>query len=124
VEAGFVRGSEWAHLGSNQGPLACEASALPLSYAPGSGCKRSTGAGESQLDRSSQNAYPFATNSATTVEATKRKGEPVDGIETNAPHHQLLHLVEAAQLAGFSEREIVQIVEAELDTDAELDQAA
>ena len=25
----------WAHLGSNQGPLACEASALPLSYAPG-----------------------------------------------------------------------------------------
>jgi dihydrofolate reductase len=28
--------SEWAHLGLNQGPLACEASALPLSYAPGS----------------------------------------------------------------------------------------
>src|SRR6476620_3517697 len=27
--------SRWAHLGSNQGPLACEASALPLSYAPG-----------------------------------------------------------------------------------------
>jgi integrase len=26
--------SEWAHLGLNQGPLACEASALPLSYAP------------------------------------------------------------------------------------------
>jgi hypothetical protein len=26
--------SSWAHLGSNQGPLACEASALPLSYAP------------------------------------------------------------------------------------------
>jgi hypothetical protein len=26
--------TEWAHLGSNQGPLACEASALPLSYAP------------------------------------------------------------------------------------------
>jgi hypothetical protein len=25
---------KWAHLGSNQGPLACEASALPLSYAP------------------------------------------------------------------------------------------
>jgi ATP-dependent Clp protease adaptor protein ClpS len=25
---------QWAHLGSNQGPLACEASALPLSYAP------------------------------------------------------------------------------------------
>jgi hypothetical protein len=58
------------------------------------------------------------------VKVTKRKGEPVDGIETNAPHHQLLHLVEAAQLAGFSEREIVQIVEAELDTDADLDQAA
>ena len=28
--------NEWAHLGLNQGPLACEASALPLSYAPGS----------------------------------------------------------------------------------------
>ena len=27
---------QWAHLGLNQGPLACEASALPLSYAPGS----------------------------------------------------------------------------------------
>jgi hypothetical protein len=26
--------SEWARLGSNQRPLACEASALPLSYAP------------------------------------------------------------------------------------------
>src|SRR6476646_5338774 len=25
---------EWARLGSNQRPLACEASALPLSYAP------------------------------------------------------------------------------------------
>ena len=37
----------WAHLGSNQGPLACEASALPLSYAPGrckasGACARST----------------------------------------------------------------------------------
>jgi len=48
----------------------------------------------------------------------------VEGIETTAPHHQLLHLVEAAQLAGYSEREIVQIVEAELGVDAELDQAA
>ena len=28
------RRQRWAHLGSNQGPLACEASALPLSYAP------------------------------------------------------------------------------------------
>ena len=27
--------SSWARLGSNQRPLACEASALPLSYAPG-----------------------------------------------------------------------------------------
>ena len=25
---------QWAHLGSNQGPPACEAGALPLSYAP------------------------------------------------------------------------------------------
>ena len=31
-ERGFRR---WARLGSNQRPLACEASALPLSYAPG-----------------------------------------------------------------------------------------
>ena len=29
-----LQGCRWAHLGSNQGPLACEASALPLSYAP------------------------------------------------------------------------------------------
>ena len=28
------RRPEWAHLGSNQGPPACEAGALPLSYAP------------------------------------------------------------------------------------------
>ncbi|MGN6798880.1 MAG: hypothetical protein ACTHKS_12105 [Gaiellaceae bacterium] len=48
----------------------------------------------------------------------------MEGTEREAPHHQLLHLVEAAQLAGFSEREIVQIVEQELETDAELDQAA
>ena len=48
----------------------------------------------------------------------------MEGIETEAPHHQLLHLVEAAQLAGFSEREIVQIVERELETDAALEQAA
>jgi hypothetical protein len=73
---------------------------------------------------SQQNAYPFATSPVTTVEVTKRKGEPVDGIERDAPHHQLLHLVEAAQLAGYSEHEIVKIVEDELETDAELDQAA
>ncbi|HWJ32281.1 MAG TPA: hypothetical protein VNR59_08070 [Gaiellaceae bacterium] len=46
----------------------------------------------------------------------------MEGIETDAPHHQLLHLVEAAQLAGYSEREIVRIVEEELDVD--IDQAA
>ena len=32
---GEQRLSEWARLGSNQGPPACEAGALPLSYAPG-----------------------------------------------------------------------------------------
>ena len=48
----------------------------------------------------------------------------MEGTETNGPHHQLLHLVEAAQNAGYSEREIVQIVEAELETDADLDRAA
>src|SRR5207253_3082143 len=31
----FAGSSSWARLGSNQRPLACEASALPLSYAPG-----------------------------------------------------------------------------------------
>src|SRR5262249_47890884 len=36
---------QWAHLGSNQGPLACEASALPLSYAPGNNEVRGTGEG-------------------------------------------------------------------------------
>jgi hypothetical protein len=48
----------------------------------------------------------------------------MEGIERDAPHHQLLHLVEAAQLAGYSEREIIQIVEDELESDAALDQAA
>src|SRR6266511_2357306 len=33
--ARLSRRREWAHLGSNQGPPACEAGALPLSYAPG-----------------------------------------------------------------------------------------
>jgi hypothetical protein len=47
----------------------------------------------------------------------------MEGIKTE-PHHQLLHLVEAAQNAGYSEREIVQIVEDELEADAELDRAA
>ena len=74
--------------------------------------------------RSSQNPYPWAPGAATTVEETPRKGEPVEGTETYAPHHRLLHLVEAAQRAGFSESEIVQIVEDELDPDGELDQAA
>lgn len=48
----------------------------------------------------------------------------MEGIETDAPHHQLLHLVEAAQLAGYTESQIVEIVEAELETDVELDEAA
>src|SRR6478672_5086875 len=34
----------WARLVSNQRPLACEASALPLSYAPGEGILRGSGA--------------------------------------------------------------------------------
>jgi hypothetical protein len=34
-QTAWANGPGWAHLGSNQGPLACEASALPLSYAPG-----------------------------------------------------------------------------------------
>jgi hypothetical protein len=48
----------------------------------------------------------------------------MEGTALDAPHHRLLHLVEAAQLAGYSEHEIVQIVEAELEPDGELDQAA
>src|SRR4029078_4839936 len=39
ARAPSVLASRWAHLGSNQGPLACEASALPLSYAPGRGSR-------------------------------------------------------------------------------------
>ena len=78
----------------------------------------------SRVARSSQNAYPLVTGPVTTVGVTERKGEPVEGIERDAPHHQLLHLVEAAQLAGYSEREIVRIVEDELETDAEIDRAA
>ena len=70
-----------------------------------------------------QNPYPFATTPISTVVETERKGEPMEGIERE-PHHQLLHLVEAAQNAGYSEREIVQIVEAELESDAGLDRAA
>src|SRR5690242_9139530 len=34
--------SWWARLGSNQRPLACKASALPLSYAPGYGPSHAT----------------------------------------------------------------------------------
>ena len=30
----------WAHKGSNLGPLPCEGNALPLSYAPGTTCRR------------------------------------------------------------------------------------
>jgi hypothetical protein len=41
--------STWARLGSNQRPLACEASALPLSYAPF--CGRFYGAGGSAIAR-------------------------------------------------------------------------
>jgi hypothetical protein len=48
----------------------------------------------------------------------------MEGTPFDPPHHQLLHLVEAAQLAGYSEHEIVQIVEAELESDGELDRAA
>lgn len=36
AEQVFLR---WAHLGLNQGPPACEAGALPLSYAPGKGSR-------------------------------------------------------------------------------------
>ena len=72
----------------------------------------------------SHNAYRLATRSASTVEVIKRKGEPMEGTARNAPHHQLLHLVEAAQQAGYSESEIVEIVERELATDGELDRAA
>ena len=39
ADSACVNEPGWAHLGSNQGPLACEASALPLSYAPGRGAQ-------------------------------------------------------------------------------------
>jgi hypothetical protein len=43
TETAVSRAFQWARLGSNQRPLACEASALPLSYAPGRGSQSSRG---------------------------------------------------------------------------------
>jgi hypothetical protein len=53
TSAYFQDSREWARVVSNHRPLACEASALPLSYAPGKGtivrrCRRS---GRLRLDR-------------------------------------------------------------------------
>ena len=43
--ADFQATSRWARLGLNQRPLACEASALPLSYAPGGRILRASARG-------------------------------------------------------------------------------
>ena len=50
----------------------------------------------------------------------------MSGPETNVSVsvEQLLHVVEAAQRAGFTEREIGQIVEEAIDADAEIERAA
>jgi hypothetical protein len=55
--AAYADRGGWARLVSNQRPLACEASALPLSYAPGKGsivrrCRRSGGLRVDRLGRS------------------------------------------------------------------------
>jgi hypothetical protein len=44
--------------------------------------------------------------------------------ETETNLHRLLHLVESAQRAGYSESQIVEIVDDVMDVDAELDDAA
>lgn len=44
--------------------------------------------------------------------------------EREAEEQQMLLVVESAQRAGLSEREIVEIVEDAIDADAELDRAA
>ena len=114
-------GSEWAHLGSNQGPLACEASALPLSYAPGRGCKRSSGAAARSVNRLVTERLPLRNRVGQYRGSDQAKGRTHGRDRTTSPHHQLLHLVEAAQQAGYSETEIVEIVERELETDADVD---
>ena len=48
----------------------------------------------------------------------------MEGTEKGTEFNHLLHLVEAAQRAGYSESEIVEVVEDALETDAELDRAA
>jgi hypothetical protein len=48
----------------------------------------------------------------------------MDGIEQDNEFSRLLHLVESAQRAGYSEREIVEVVESALGDDGELDRAA
>jgi hypothetical protein len=45
-------------------------------------------------------------------------------MDTDTNLQRLLHLVESAQRAGYSETQIVEIVDDAMDVDAELDDAA
>lgn len=73
----------WAHLGSNQGPLACEASALPLSYAPGrrrlAECRPGGRSGRSGM------LGCFGVRRATVDEAQDRERKPVAGTRPRDP---------------------------------------
>lgn len=46
------------------------------------------------------------------------------GRETEADLQRMLHLVEAAQRAGYSEREIGEIVDDAVEADTEIERAA
>jgi hypothetical protein len=48
----------------------------------------------------------------------------MSGQQNEAEQQHMLHLVEAAQRAGNSESEIVELVDAAVEADADLDRAA
>src|SRR5262245_32739355 len=48
---GYASTARWARLGSNQRPLPCEGSALPLSYAPGAADDRPVAGSGGRLGR-------------------------------------------------------------------------
>ncbi len=48
----------------------------------------------------------------------------MEGTERVAELERLLHMVESAQRAGYTENEIVEVVEHALEADAQIDRAA
>src|SRR5919108_5204874 len=59
--------ARWARLGSNQRPPACEAGALPLSYAPGLGEDTATGSGLGAAVRARISATALSAPTKTTM---------------------------------------------------------